>query len=50
MRPLFWSDTQTLANGIAEDVFAFLGEMRVVAKARIEEIALETDAVCPYQI
>lgn len=45
IRPVGGGGAQALADGIAENVVVFLGEVRVVAKARVEEIALEAEAI-----
>lgn len=45
MRPVGGGGAKSLADGVGEDVVVFLGEVRVVTKARVEEIALEAEGV-----
>jgi hypothetical protein len=47
IRPFCLCGAKPLSNWIAEDVIIFFGEVRVIAKTRIKEITLETNAEQP---
>jgi hypothetical protein len=47
IRPFCLCGAKPLSDWIAEDVIIFFGEVRVIAKTRIKEITLKTNAEQP---